>query len=297
MRVRALLGLLLAAILFAAAWTAAQRGAYGFMLFVFFPSILGAISAWVFQPEGPSGAAMAGMMVNALALGSFLLLGQEGLLCILMAAPLALPLGALGGWLMYRAQNPKVAASTMLLLLPVSFLWDVNAKPPVFEVSTSVTVNAPAARVWRNIVAVSDLPEPHEWYFRAGVAYPQRSGILGTGVGATRYCQFSTGPFVEPVIAWEEPRLLRFDVTRNPPPMHEWSPYHIQPKHLEGYMVSKQGEFRLTALGDQRTLVQATTWYTHGLWPAEYWKLWSNAIIHRIHRRVLDHIRKLSEDS
>jgi hypothetical protein len=31
------------------------------------------------------------------------------------------------------------------------------------------------------------------------------------------------------------------------------------------------------------------------MWPADYWALWSDAIIHRIHRRVLDHVRALAE--
>ena len=142
----------------------------------------------------------------------------------------------------------------------------------------------------------SELPEPHEWYFRAGIAYPQKAGIVGSGEGAVRYCQFSTGPFIEPVEAWDEPRLLRFGVTENPPPMHEWSPYaNIAPKHLHGYLVAERGQFQLTELPNRRTLLNATTWYRHGLWPAQYWRLWSDAIIHRIHIRVLNHIRTLAE--
>lgn len=30
--------------------------------------------------------------------------------------------------------------------------------------------------------------------------------------------------------------------------------------------------------------------YRHRLWPSAYWRLWSDAIIHRIHMRVLRHI-------
>ena len=44
-----------------------------------------------------------------------------------------------------------------------------------------------------------------------------------------------------------------------------------------------------------RTLLEGTTWYQHGLWPAEYWRWWSDAIIHRIHLRVLNHVRMLAE--
>ena len=78
--------------------------------------------------------------------------------------------------------------------------------------------------------------------------------------------------------------------------MSEWSPYaKLTPKHLHGYFVSEEGQFRLIPLGDNRTQLEGTTWYQHGLWPAEYWRWWSDAIIHRIHLRVLAHIRTLAE--
>jgi hypothetical protein len=31
------------------------------------------------------------------------------------------------------------------------------------------------------------------------------------------------------------------------------------------------------------------------MWPAGYWRLWSDAIIHRIHVRVLTHVKHLAE--
>jgi hypothetical protein len=146
------------------------------------------------------------------------------------------------------------------------------------------------------VVTFSELPEPHEWYFRGGLAYPIRARIEGAGPGAVRRCEFSTGPFVEPIEVWNEPRQLSFRVTENPAPMHEWSPYaRVLPKHLHGYLVSEHGQFLLTPLPGNRTLLEGTTWYRHGLWPAPYWRLWSDAIIHRIHLRVLRHIKTLSE--
>ena len=44
-----------------------------------------------------------------------------------------------------------------------------------------------------------------------------------------------------------------------------------------------------------RTRLEGTTWYTNRMWPSAYWKLWSDEVIHRIHLRVLDHIRERSE--
>lgn len=91
---------------------------------------------------------------------------------------------------------------------------------------------------------------------------------------------------------WGELHLLKFGVIENPPPLNELSPYgHIEPVHLHGYFVSREGQFLLTPLTNGGTLLEGTTWYRHTMWPGAYWHLWSDHIIHRIHLRVLEHIR------
>ena len=95
---------------------------------------------------------------------------------------------------------------------------------------------------------------------------------------------------------WDEPRLLRFRVTKMPEPMQEWTFYkHVHPPHLDGYFQTTQGEFRLERLPGGRTRLHGTTWYRNDLWPAQYWKLWSDHLIHRIHLRVLKHVKQLAE--
>jgi len=150
--------------------------------------------------------------------------------------------------------------------------------------------------VWRNVISFPELPPPTELPFRAGIAYPLRARIVGRGVGAVRYCEFSTGDFVEPVTAWQPGKRLAFDVRENPEPMREWSPYgSLDTPHLHHYMTSLRGQFVLTALPGGRTRLAGTTWYQHHLWPAAYWALWSDAIVHEIHSRVLDHIKRVAE--
>lgn len=293
-------GLLFLGILMGAGVAMLHSGVYGWTLFVVLPVLLGGLAAWVTGPATAAEAAKVGMGAVGIATLTFFALGAEGLICIMMTLPLALPLGALGAWLVYRSEASVAATrggiAMLLLLPPGSLVWDNTAHPPVFEVRSAITVDAPPEQVWKHVVTFSVLPPPQEWYFRAGLAYPIRARIEGAGPGAVRYCEFSTGPFVEPIETWDEPRLLRFRVTANPEPMHEWSPYaRVTPKHLHGYLISKQGQFRLTRLAGNRTLLEGTTWYQHGLWPAQYWRWWSDAIIHRIHVRVLNHIRDLAE--
>ena len=295
---RGLAGLLVAGCLAAGALWLLRQGIYGLSIFVILPIALGGLSTWVTRPATPGRAAGIGALAVAGATLLALGLGLEGLICVIMMWPIALPLGALGALLFYKP-SPSYSPGrglAMLLLVPGGLAWDTTAKPPVFEVQSAVEIAAPPETVWKHVVTFSELPPPKEWYFRAGIAYPERARIEGSGPGAVRYCEFSTGPFVEPIRVWDEPRLLQFDVTANPAPMHEWSPYaEVLPKHLHGYFVSKQGQFRLIPLGKGRTRLEGTTWYQHGLWPAQYWRWWSDAIIHRIHLRVLEHIQMLAE--
>jgi hypothetical protein len=278
-----------------------RTGTYGLTLFVALPVAVGAFGSWIIQPETAGKAATAGIVANLIASLAFLALGFEGIICIAMALPLAVPLGALGGWLVYGSARKRTLANgtAILALLPLSvgmLGFDIAAKPDVFRVHSSIEIAAPPERVWKHVVTFSTLPPPDEWYFKTGIAYPMRARIEGTGPGAVRYCEFSTGPFVEPIQVWDEPRLLRFAVTQNPAPMNEWSPYaNVMPRHLHGYLISKQGQFLLTPLPNGHTLLEGTTWYQHGLWPEAYWTIWSQAIIHRIHMRVLTHIKNLSE--
>jgi hypothetical protein len=196
----------------------------------------------------------------------------------------------------------RSAPSTMAML--VLFVPGVmgterarNIEAPSLVVQTTIEVNAPPERVWKEVVSFAEIPEPTEEIFRLGIAYPRRATIAGAGPGAVRRCEFSTGTFVEPIEVWDAPRRLKFSVTSNPAPMEEWTPYSsVHPPHLDGFLVSRGGQFLLTPLAGGRTRLEGTTWYQHHLWPAEYWQLWSDAIIHRIHWRVLTHIKRLAEE-
>ena len=284
-------------------------GAYGWGLFVALPFCLGMFAVLLHSYHGPRDLwtcfNMALLPVGILGV-VLILIAMEGVICVLMAAPFALGLAALGGMLGYSIQKhhwgPKqtpVMLSIILLLVPASFGIEHAAalQPPVYIVRTAIEVNAPREKVWNQVVAFAEIPPPKELLFRAGIAYPIRAEITGHGVGAVRHCIFSTGPFAEPVEVWDEPRLLKFGVTANPAPLNELSPYgNIQPPHLHGYFVSKQGQFLLTALPGGRTRLEGTTWYQHTMWPAAYWHLWSDYIIHKIHFRVLEHIRASAEE-
>jgi hypothetical protein len=277
---------------------------YGWGMFVALPFTVGFAAALVYgvhEPRSAKGCVGVACLAALLWGGGLLGLAWEGMVCLIMAMPIALPLAALGGACGYFVQRRRRVATgspaflSILLLFVPGVQWTehvIAAPPPSFAVRSSIDVQAPPEKVWKQVIAFSEIPAPKEWMFRAGIAYPIRAEMVGSGPGAERHCVFSTGAFVEPIQIWDEPHRLKFSVTSNPPPMEEWTPYpHIDPPHLHGFMVSNGGQFLLTPLPNGGTRLEGTTWYRHGLWPVGYWRLWSDAIIHRIHMRVLTHIR------
>lgn len=280
---------------------------YGWSVFVAMPFAQGLFAVWLAGAGSgrvPSVRAALGIGLATVAVTAALLLAFafEGLICLAMAAPLAVPL-VLVGALTGRAVLALPAHRAALLVAAVASspfallgaMPSASLDAPRYAVVSRVIVDAPPERVWPHVVAFSPLPPPADAIFLAGIAYPQRAHIDGTGKGAIRYCEFSTGAFVEPITVWDAPHRLAFGVAHNPPPMRESSPWGpIATPHLTGFLLADAGEFRLNALPGGRTELVGTTWYRHHLYPAAYWRLWSDAIIHRIHLRVLEHVARLS---
>lgn len=281
---------------------------YGWGLFVALPFVMGFASALIYGLHQPRsiGACMAVASLSVGILGvSLLAFAIEGLICLIMALPIAVPLALFGGACGYVVQRRRWSQagapaflSLVLVFAPGLQLGEHLSPPanPTFVVRSAIDIAAPPEKVWKQVVAFSEIPPPTEWIFRAGVAYPIRAQIFGQGPGAERHCVFSTGAFVEPIEVWDAPHRLKFSVTANPPPMQEWSPYaRLDTAHLHGFLVSNGGQFLLTPLPNGGTRLEGTTWYRHGLAPASYWHVWSDMIVHKIHMRVLKHIKEEAE--
>ncbi len=282
-------------------------GNYGWGLFVALPFAVSVVAPLLYAHhqrrrlrECISNATLSIFLLSC----GLLLFKAEGVICLIMAAPIGLGIACLGGLLAYSIQGrvhetnqlPKIVSSIFILVAALNGLDQSNPdKFPLYKVTTCIDVDAPPEKVWKHVVAFSRMGPPSDFLFKAGVAYPTYAKIYGRGAGAVRHCVFSTGTFVEPIHVWNEPNLLRFSVTSQPMPMRELSPYDIHPPHLNNYLVSKQGEFLLTETANGGTRVKGTTWYQNRMSPGPYWQVWSDAIIHKIHGRVLEHVKALAE--
>ncbi|WP_369753668.1 hypothetical protein [Flavobacterium sp. WC2409] len=278
-------------------------GEYGIALFILTPFLIGFCSTILYGYKNiitKSEAIWIGHITLAICTLALIVFAIEGLICIAMAAPIGIILTWIGSLIGYSLSKKLTTSTPSILLIliaiiPLTSFIENKIKPELTSVTTSIIINAKPMEVWKNVIEFPQLNEPTEFIFKTGIAYPINAKIIGKGVGAIRHCNFTTGSFVEPVTVWNEGKLLKFDVLEQPAPMKELSFWNIDAPHLHDYFVSKKGQFKLTKLENGKTLLEGTTWYYHNIKPMFYWQVWSDFIIHKIHDRVLTHIKKNSE--
>jgi uncharacterized membrane protein YhaH (DUF805 family) len=279
---------------------------YGWSLFVGIPFFLGFGSVLLYGYhrlllyKQALGVALTSVVFFSLIV---FIMAFEGIICIAMAFPIFFGIAFIGASIGYAIHSNRQTTALNIFIIPVIVLplagsieHSVHNQPPTIHVQTGIVIDASKQKVWDQLVTFGKIDEPDELLFKTGISYPIHAEINARGVGAIRKCNFTTGSFIEPITRWEEPNLLEFGVVDQPPPMVEWSVYtDLQIAHLDGYFRSEKGQFKLEELPNGKTLLLGTTWYHHDVWPSAYWKLWSDYILHQIHKVVLTHIKKKAE--
>src|SRR5262249_47194213 len=182
-------------------------------------------------------------------------------------------------------------------VLPLMFAIEAIL-PPVahFDTEQTIAVAAPPDLVWRSILSTDPIEGPLALPFRLGVAYPLRGEVVGEGVGAARYGEFSTGTAVERVTEWVPNRKLAFVIVRDIPGMRELSPYeHVHAPHVIGYFRTISTSFELVRRSDGGTDIVERTSHELRLDPVPYWLPMARWIVHQNNARVLQHIRSHTE--
>jgi len=173
-----------------------------------------------------------------IAMGGATLAFHEGIVCILMAAPIYYFLFAAGAeigrlWLRRDSHLRLTTVPLLFLLAAIEFA----ARPPhSSKVVDELTIAAPPEKVWPHVQAFSGIAEPPSfWLFRIGLPYPVSTTNAGNFVGADRACEFSGGAvFKEKVAEFVPNERLTFDIVESPPD-----------PELLGHLDAQRGQFLL----------------------------------------------------
>jgi len=279
-------------------------GVYGSGLFVVSPLIIGAVTAYIGNRRSDIGGRATWALVKSAAVLAglaLLALALEGLICILVIAPLWLLISAIGG-LIGRAiaratHRPPRSTSAALVVIPLVYALEAIFPASVtFENQVSIDIKAPPAAVWRSITAMGHIEEPPGLLFRLGLAHPLSGRLVGEGVGAERHGEFSTGIAVERITEWIPNHRLGFVVLNDVPTVRELSPYHhVHAPHVVGYFATTLASFELEDRGAHMTRLTLRSTHVLRLEPTLYWLPLANWVVEANKARVLRHIRVLAE--
>lgn len=272
---------------------------YGFIFFV--PLAMGYLSVfWLERPRWWTITFLPWLTwVLAVALAS--LGGYEGMICILMATPVAIVLASLGGWCAAATRHITRGSAAFVLGLPLVLMpLESRVDPParIRLVSSAIDVAAPRATVWAQIREVPAIrPEEHgtTFYNRIGFPRPLEARLYGEGVGAVRHATFERGVlFVETITAWQEGERLAFTIEADTANI----PATTLDQHVTiggRYFDVLDGEYRLENLPDGGTRIHLTSHHRLSTTMAAYAGLWTDAIMQSIQTRILEVIRLRSQ--
>ena len=280
-------------------------GYFGLAVFAGLPFATGVSSGVVIRRAGGTFGQAIGASMTLI--GAIILIlcatAMEGIVCVVMAAPIGAAialLGAVGGYFLAKqriADGTLQSAAWLSIVVMVAVEgWNPPA-PLEATTSSEVVINAPAARVWAELHDIRDLPATDNFLFQFGIAHPISTVTDGQGVGAARLCKLSTGDMPEIITVWKPGQELRFKVLSTPPSMRELGFFGqtIDTTHIHSAYASLEGGFKLESLPDGRTRLVGESHYLLNIAPASYWNLWTEEIVHMVQRRVLEHVKTRAE--
>jgi hypothetical protein len=260
--------------------------------FFLLPLLVGLVAAWFYRRlnRGLGITFLDALWVSLVGLGAAAIVLREGVVCLVIVFPalyLLILTGLFIGRIWFRPNYGRLQLSIfpLLVLLTVTDAFYSSAERTV--VTDLVLIHATPDQVWPHLLAFADIQErPDYWIFRLGLPYPTQTTNGGNFVGADRQCMFSDGIVIKERVSEFIPReKLTFDIVE-------------QPAHPEayGHITLHRGEFVLRDNGNGTTTLFGSSWYTLHVRPLWYFDLWTRDMTRAVHRRVMNHVRRLAEE-
>lgn len=228
----------------------------------------------------------------------------EGLICIILVAPVFLIASILGGLLAGLIHNRwKVKHSVLPIFALLPFLAaPYEGQVPQHEVEQSVRntihINAPADVVFQHLAEVRDI-QPEELGFSfmhvIGLPRPLSAEMSGRGLGSVRISKWEKNVwFKEEITSWTQPVQMRyrFIVPRGGVP-REALDRHVE---INGeYFDLVDGGYDLLPTKDGGTDLTLTTRFLNKSHLKLYGNIWGKLVLSDFHKAILGLMKSRSE--
>ena len=229
----------------------------------------------------------------------------EGVICIVMFAPIALGASSLGGAAagaivrFVRSRRSSEASLVCVMCLPLllsSFEPRFLLHQELRNVESVIDIAAPPATVWQNIERVPRISSAElssSWSQTIGFPDPVEATLSAEGVGGIRHATFAGGVlFIETIDVWEPERRLGFSIRADQIPKTTLDEHvTVGGKFFDvlygEYLLEQlpNGQTRLHLLSRHRVSTDFN-WYAH---------LWTDAVMSDLQRRILLVVKNRSE--
>ncbi len=158
-----------------------------------------------------------------------IVVGWEGLICMILAMPVYVVMGSVGGLIAYvlheglKAREGKLPMlfTTFAFILPPGSALVENMQTLPLEmrkVHTEIRIDAPREKVWSKIIRVEPITEPTTGvFYRMGFPKPIEASLSKEGVGGVRHARFEKDlVFIETVDEWKDQERLSFAIEVDP---------------------------------------------------------------------------------
>lgn len=162
---------------------------------------------------------------------SAMVFGWEGLICLILALPVYLAMGALGGLIAYAVDRalergdhngklPMFLTGLMMILPPGTAAIESGLPAPLLmhKTHTEIAIAADVDTVWQHIIRVEPITEPTTGvFYKMGFPKPIEALLTHEGVGGVRHAKFEKDlVFIETIDEWVDHERLSFRINVDP---------------------------------------------------------------------------------
>ncbi len=228
----------------------------------------------------------------------------EDLICILIISIPFLLGAAVGGYVFseiisnYRRKNGMMYS---ILFIPfLAGMLEEQFKTPsgVYQIRTSVVINAPAEAVWKNVVRVRQIKdvEYQKGFFNyAGIPSPLYAELDRDTLGANRLGHFEGGLiFKETVTHWERNQKVSFNIEVIPSSIRQtvFDQHILKGKHFTFI----DATYELQAIGKHTTKLILSSSYQLDTNINSYASLWGDYLLTDFQKRLLTVIKRRCDE-
>ena len=273
------------------------------------PFVIGCITVYFASPEMSQKwiyRIFAPLLTSSLCLIISMLIGWEGLICLIMALPIYLPIASLGGIFtgillgIYKKNTMHSFAFAGLLLTPFvssSIENKLQYEPEIREVHTLIQIDAPKEKVWKNIVRIPKITEPqNSFFYTMGFPRPVEATLSFEGIDGVREAIFEKGLlFLETITVWEENKIIGFKIKADP----KSTPLTTLDEHVVvggEYFDTLFGQYEIIPLNENSVKLKLFSRYRLSTRFNFYAELWSDFLMRDIQNNILNVLKSRVED-